>query len=454
MRFEPHKYQAYSIQRIIENKAVALFLDMGLGKTICTLSAINELMYNRFEVGRVLVIAPKKVAESTWDAEADKWEHTKHLRISKVLGSEAKRKTALNRNADVYVINRENVVWLCQYFKWRLPFDMVVLDESSSFKNRDAKRFKALRKIRTSIDRIVELTGTPSSNGLMDLWAQVYLLDFGQRLGRTISAYRNNYFIPDARSGHIVYNYKLLNGSEEKIHKAIGDICFSMSADDWLEMPEKIINVIPVELDTESKARYKMLEREKVLEFGESDVTVGSAAVLSNKLLQLANGAIYDDDKGVQHVHDAKLEALAEIVDANDKPMLVFYSFRHDLSRIQAKFPEAKQLESDEDIKAWNVGKIKMLLAHPASAGYGLNLQAGGSIIVWFGLTWSLEQYQQANGRLYRQGQQETVIIHHLVAKGTADEQVMHALECKKAGQDALLDAVKAKIKEYGGKDK
>lgn len=451
MRFVPHRYQQYSTNRIIENKAVGLFLDMGLGKTICTLTAIQELMYDRFEVSKVLVIAPKKVAESTWDSEAAKWDHTRSLKISKVLGTEKQRIKALSVEADIYVINRENVVWLCEYYRWHPPFDMLVLDESSSFKNRQAKRFKAIRKIRTFFERIVELTGTPSSNGLLDLWAQIYLLDFGKRLGRTISSYRDKYFIPDARSGHIVYSYKILPNSDNLIHKAISDICFSMSATDWLEMPEKLINIINVELDATARQKYKALEREKVLEFAQSDVTAGTAAVLSNKLLQLANGAIYDDDKGVQHVHDAKLEALSEIADTNDKPILVFYSFRHDLERIREKFPNAKLLSTDDDVKAWNAGKIKMLLAHPASAGYGLNLQAGGSIIVWFGLTWSLEQYEQANARLYRQGQTEAVIIHHLVAKGTTDEQVMLALEGKKAGQDALLAAVKAKIEEYKG---
>jgi Superfamily II DNA/RNA helicases, SNF2 family len=450
MKFIPHKYQQYSIERIIKNKAVGLFLDMGLGKTVCTLTAIQDLMYDYFAIARVLVIAPKKVAESTWDIEASKWDHTKGLKISKVLGDEKQRKRALATEADIYVLNRENVVWLCEYYGWHLPFDMLVLDESSSFKNRNAKRFKAIRKVRTFFDRIVELTGTPTSNGLLDLWAPLYLLDYGKRLGRTISSYRGKYFLPDARNGQIVYSYKILPNSDKLIHKAIGDICFSMSAADWLEMPEKIINIINVELDASARSKYKELEREKILEFQGADVTAGTAAVLSNKLLQLANGAIYDDDKGVQQVHDAKLEALAEIAEANDKPVLVFYNFKHDLSRIKVKFPYARALMTNEDVNDWNAGKVRMLLAHPASAGYGLNLQAGGSVIVWFGLTWSLEQYEQANARLYRQGQKEAVIIHHLVVKGTIDEQVMAAIESKKAGQDALLEAVKAKIKEYG----
>lgn len=446
--FHPHNYQKFAIEKIKELPAVALFLDMGLGKTVCSLSAVVDLLWDSFEVTRVLVVAPKRVAETTWTDEAAKWEHTQRLKLSKVLGSERERINALKANADIFVINRENIPWLMQYYKWRPPFDMLIIDESSSFKNPQAQRFKALRKVMPYFDRVVELTGTPRSNGLMDLWAQMYLLDGGKRLCKTISQYRTRYFTPDKTNGHVVYSYRPLPEAEEKIYDAIRDITFSMSAKDWLELPDRIDNVISVELTPEAKATYKKLEREYVLSLPEGEVQASSAAVLSNKLLQLANGAIYDEEGQPIRVHDSKLEALKEL-EQDGKNMLVFYAYQHDRERILKDFPKARELKSAKDIQDWNAGKINMLLAHPVSAGYGLNLQAGGNVIVWYGLTWSLEQYQQANARLYRQGQKEAVIIHHLVAKGTIDEQVMRALKNKDAGQQALLEAVKAKINEY-----
>nr|DAY56198.1 MAG TPA: Chromatin remodeling complex ATPase [Caudoviricetes sp.] len=428
--------------------AAALFLDMGLGKTVCSLTAILELLWNHFSVTKVLVIAPKRVAESTWAQEAAKWDHTRAIRVALVLGDLRQREEALKTNSDVFVINRENVVWLMEYYHWRPPFDMLVLDESSSFKNHQAKRFRALKKVRPLFDRVLELTGTPTSNGLMDLWAQIYLLDGGKRLGRTITQYRQRYFTPDKTNGFVVYSYRPKPGAEEAIQDAIKDIVVSMSAADWLELPERMDNIIPVELGAKERALYQELEREMVLEMPDGDIQAGSAAVLSNKLLQLANGAIYDDERNVIPVHDKKLEALKELAEPGN-PLLVFYTYQHDRERIQAMFPEARVMQGAQDVEDWNAGKISMLLAHPASAGYGLNLQAGGNTVVWFGLTWSLEQYQQANARLYRQGQKRTVVIHHLVAKGTMDEQVMQALQHKAIGQQALLDAVKARLDKY-----
>ena len=448
MEFKPYRYQQYVIDRIQEMPAAALFLDMGLGKTVCSLTAILELLWNHFSVTKVLVIAPKRVAESTWAQEAAKWDHTRAIRVALVLGDLRQREEALKTNSDVFVINRENVVWLMEYYHWRPPFDMLVLDESSSFKNHQAKRFRALKKVRPLFDRVLELTGTPTSNGLMDLWAQIYLLDGGKRLGRTITQYRQRYFTPDKTNGFVVYSYRPKPGAEEAIQDAIKDIVVSMSAADWLELPERMDNIIPVELGAKERALYQELGREMVLEMPDGDIQAGSAAVLSNKLLQLANGAIYDDERNVIPVHDKKLEALKELAEPGN-PLLVFYTYQHDRERIQAMFPEARVMQGAQDVEDWNAGKISMLLAHPASAGYGLNLQAGGNTVVWFGLTWSLEQYQQANARLYRQGQKRTVVIHHLVAKGTMDEQVMQALQHKAIGQQALLDAVKARLDKY-----
>ena len=418
-----------------------------------TLTAIQNLIYDSFEVRKVLIVAPRKVAESTWQDEARKWGHL-DLKFSTVLGSARQRETALRADADCYVINRENVVWLCKYYKFDLPFDMLVIDESSSFKNPMAKRFRALRKCRGCFRRVVILTGTPAPNTLIDLWSQVYLLDGGAALGQTITGYRDRYFVPDKRSGYIVYSYKLKSAQAEKdIHAAIEPLCMSLKAADYIHMPDRIDNVIRVELPEKARKIYDDMARDLVLGAGEPDeITATSAAALSNKLLQMANGRVYTDEGAVVDIHTAKVEALQEIAEANEgKPILVFYAYRHDLDVLKNHFPESRCLTGPEDLREWNAGRIPMLLAHPASTAYGLNLQAGGHIIVWFGLTWSLEHYQQANARLYRQGQERPVVIHHLVAKGTVDEHVMKALSTKAAGQDALLEAMKATIKIYRG---
>lgn len=414
-------------------------------------------MHNYFEVSKVLVIAPLRVAEDTWTREAEKWDHLKHLRIAKVLGSEQRRLAALNMSADIYVINRENVEWLVNHYGKEWPFDMVVIDELSSFKSPKARRFRAIRKVRPMIQRIVGLTGTPAPNGLIDLWAQIYLLDGGERLGKTLTGYRERYFNPGRRDPrrYIVFNWVLKDYAEEAIYEKISDICMSMKASDWLKMPERIENVIEIKLDEKTRALYKQLERDLLLPYTSGDIVANTAATLSNKLLQLANGAVYDENGGVKELHSAKLDALEDVLEsANGRPVLVFYTYRHDLDRITKRFKQARELKSASDISKWNEGQLPLLLAHPASAGHGLNLQAGGNIIVWFGLTWNLELYQQANARLYRQGQkQESVIIHHLVASGTVDEDVMQRLSGKAVGQDALLEAVKARIKNYTKED-
>ena len=449
MRYEPRVYQNYASERIMDTPALALFLDMGLGKTISTLTALADLLHNRFEVSKVLVIAPLKVAESVWSEEKNKWDHTKYLRISAVLGSQRDRIVALDKQADIYVINRENVEWMVTYYGKKWPFDTVAIDESSSFKSPSSKRFRALRKVRPFIKRIVELTGTPSPNNLLDLWPQIYLLDQGERLGKTITGFRERYFEPDKRNRTTVFSWKPKPGAEEAVYAKISDICVSMKAKDWLDLPERIDNIIPVKLPVAAKEKYKQLERDLLLPLTDSDVVANTAAVLSNKLLQMANGAVYDENKQVGEIHDAKLEALEGVVEAAvGQPVLVFYSYKHDCERILRRFPKARMLNIAKDIADWNAGKIPMLLAHPASAGHGLNLQAGGHIVVWFGLTWSLELYQQANARLHRQGQKHGVIIHHLVAEGTVDEEVMRALLNKAVGQDALLAAVKARIEK------
>lgn len=453
MDFHPHEYQSIAIQRIIDNTHYGLLLDMGLGKTISTLIAIERLMYDYFDIKKVLLIAPKKVAESTWAQEMQKWSDTRRLTVAKVLGSEKERIHALESESDIYVINRENVQWLYEYYhkKKSFPFDMLVIDESSSFKNPQAKRFKAIRKLRPLFKRIVILTGTPAPNTLLDIWAQMYLLDGGERLGKTITEYRTRYFTPDKTNGHVVYSYRLLPGGDKAIFSKMQDICMSLKAKDYLTLPERIENVITVEMNPKEWELYKQMEREHVLSLAsDDDVSALNAAALAGKLLQLANGSIYNDEGEIVVVHNEKIERLKELVETNEgKPMLVFYNFKHDLQSIKEAFPKAVELKTDDDVAEWNKGNIQMLLAHPASAGYGLNLQAGGNIIVWYGLTWSLEQYQQANARLHRQGQTQPVIIHHLVTKGTMDEQVMKALERKEAGQDALLEAIKYRKELY-----
>lgn len=449
--YKPHDYQEYAKNWIIDNKASGLFLDMGLGKTVITLTAINELIFDYFEVSKVLVIAPLRVAESTWDFEKDKWDHLNYLRISKVLGSEKERLSALKENADVYIINRENVVWLVNTLKNKWNFDMVVIDELSSFKSPKAARFKALRKVRPLVKRIVGLTGTPSPNGLIDLWSQIYLLDQGERLGKTLTGYRDRYFLPDRRNQHIIFSYKPKAEAEEKIYEKIEEICISMRAKDYLNLPKRVNNIVPVYLDEVSREKYRKLEKDLLLPLTDTDIVANNAAALTNKLLQFANGAIYDENGEVSIIHDAKLKALDDLIEAaNGKPVLIFYSFKHDKERIKERYKNVRTLNTAEDIKKWNNGEIEILLVHPASAGHGLNLQAGGHIIIWFGLNYSLELYMQANARLDRQGQKETVIIHHLVAKDTIDEDVIKALENKEVGQEALLKAVKARIEKGG----
>lgn len=462
MEFKPHGYQQHCIDQIIKIKKIGLFLDMGLGKTVTTLTAIRELKYNRFQTRKVLIIAPKKVAEGTWSREKDKWDHTKILRVSLVLGSQAKRIRALNTPADIYITNRENTVWLVDYYRNSWPFDMVVIDESSSFKSHSAKRFKALAGVSCHIDRLVELTGTPSPNGLSDLWAQVYLLDGGERLGKRYTQFRERYFDPGRRgSDGMVYSYEIKPGSEDSILSRISDICISMKSEDYLELPDIIYHEVPVVLDAKAEKAYHELERKMVLELpeDEEEISVTSAAALSNKLLQLANGAVYDEDHGVHEVHGCKIEAFLELIESlQGKPALVFYNFQHDKSRILGALEKSKlrirELKEPRDEDDWNNGCIDILLAHPTSAAYGLNLQQGGNHVIWFGLTWNYELYTQANKRLHRQGQSQKVIIHHLVGKDTRDEDVMQALSRKEDVQSWVMKSLKARIKAIreGGK--
>ena len=424
----------------------------GLGKTIITLTAIKELKYNRFAVRKVLVIAPKKVAEGTWTKEKDKWDHTRMLRVSLVLGSQSKRIRALNTPADLYVINRENVVWLVDHYRNDWPFDMVVVDESSSFKSHTAKRFKALSSINAHVNRLVALTGTPSPNGLNDLWAQVYLLDNGDRLGKRYTHFRERYFDPGDRGQNVVYNYKIKPGSEETILEKISDICISMKAEDYLQLPDVTYHEIPVILDPKAEKAYRELERKMVLDLPEEEISVTSAAALSNKLLQLGNGAVYDDERGIHEVHNCKIESFLELIESlQGKSALVFYSYQHDRIRLLKALEKSnlriRELKTPADEDDWNAGKIDILLTHPASSAYGLNLQQGGNHVVWFGLTWNYELYSQANKRLHRQGQTEKVIIHHLICSGTRDEDVMQALGRKDDVQEWVMESLKARIK-------
>lgn len=445
MKFLPHDYQKYAVEYIKSHPVTALFLDMGLGKTVTTLTAIRDLMYDTFEVRRVLVVAPLRVARDTWPEEIRKWDHLKDLTCSVVVGTVAERRRALQKEADIYIVNRENLAWL--YQNSRLDFDMVVLDELSSFKNAKSKRFKAMKAMRPEVKRIVGLTGTPSGNGLMDLWAEFRLLDMGERLGKYISQYRSLYFKPDKRNGMVVFSYKPLPGAEEVIYHQIADITVSMKANDYLEMPELVSVAKEVTLSEKEKKRYDELKKSLVLELPGGEVTAANAASLTMKLSQMANGAIYTDDKKVVGIHDRKLDALEDLVEsANGQPVLVAYWFKHDKDRIQKRM-EARELKDPQDFADWNAGKIPVALIHPASAGHGLNLQQGGSILIWFGLTWSLELYQQTNARLWRQGQQSrTVIIQHLVAKGTIDERILKVLEHKDGTQASLINAVKADL--------
>ena len=456
MKFKPHAYQAYCINRLLVDPALGLFLDMGLGKTVITLTAINDLKYNRFAISKVLVIAPKKVAEATWSKEAEKWDHLNKLRVVSVLGTLTKRVRALNTPADIYVINRENVQWLVTHYRNAWPFDVVIVDEFSSFKNHKAKRFKALTWVRKHITRFVGLTGTPAPNGLLDLWAQVFLLDEGERLGKKISHFRDRYFDPDQRDRDHVFSYLPKPGADDVIRKLIGDLCVSMKAEDYLELPDCISVTVPVYLDPKSKAAYDELEKEMILEIEDTTIDAGSAAVLTNKLLQLCNGAVYDAERKIVDIHQCKIESFMELVEGlNGQPAMVFYSFQHDLARIkkalESTYLRVRELKTPQDQDDWNARKIDILLAHPASAAYGLNLQQGGNHVIWFGLNWSLELYQQANKRLHRQGQTEKVIIHHLIVTGGVDEDVIAALLDKSSTQDRLMVALKARIEKVRG---
>lgn len=446
MRYEPHEYQKYATQFILTHPVAAVLLEMGLGKSVITLTALFDLCLDMFLIRKVLVIAPLRVARDTWPSEIKKWDHLEGLTYSVVVGSEAERKAALMRTADLYIINRENVDWLVTKSGMTFDFDMVVIDELSSFKSWRAKRFKSLLKVRPYVKRIVGLTGTPSSNGLMDLWAEFRLLDLGKRLGRFITHYRNAFFTPDKRNGEVVFSYKPLPGAEQQIYDRISDITISMKSCDYLKLPECIINEVPVWMDDKEMEVYDTFREDMVAKIKDKEIDAANAAVLSGKLLQMANGAVYDEEKKPIHIHDRKLDALEDLLEAaNGKPVLIAYWYQHDVDRIKERF-QVREIKTSKDIEDWNAGKISAAVIHPASAGHGLNLQTGGSTIIWFGLTWSLELYQQTNARLHRQGQKETVVIHHIIAKGTIDEQVMSALRKKEKTQDALIDAVKANL--------
>jgi SNF2 family DNA or RNA helicase len=445
MQYKAHDYQEYAKEQIIKKKACGLFLEPGLGKTVITLSAIWDLMFDYFEISKVLVIAPLRVAENTWTEELEKWDHLSFLRISKVLGSEKERIEALKAPADIYVINRENVAWLSELGEW--DFDMLVIDELSSFKNASSKRFKALRRKRPGIDRVVGLTGTPSTNGLMDLWSEIYLLDQGKRLGKTLSNYRADFFVPDRMNGWIVYSYRPRPRAEEWIYSRLSDLCVSMKSQDFLQMPERLERDVTVKLPPAAREKYKELEREMVAKLEGKTVDAVNAAVLTNKLLQMASGAVYDENKAVAELHSAKLDALEDLIEAaNGKPVLIYYNYRHDKERIQKRFKEAWEIKTPEDFRSWNLGEIPVAIAHPASMGHGLNLQHGGSTVIWFSLPWSLELYQQANARLWRQGQKDTVVIFRLIAEGTIDRDVVRALAKKDLTQENLMQAVKARV--------
>jgi len=457
MRYEPHDYQVYAAEYIKQHDVAAVLLECGLGKTSITLTAINDLMFDSFEIHKVLVIAPIRVAKMSWPDEIEKWDHISDLRYSVAVGTEAERIKALETPADIYLINRENVQWLIEKSGLPFDYDMVVVDELSSFKNWQAKRFKALMKVRPRVKRVVGLTGTPSSNGLMDLFAEYKILDMGQRLGRFIGQYRNTYFKPDKTNGHIVYSYKLLPGAEDAIYDRISDITISMKSADHIKMPELVNSRYMVRLDKKEYLKYVRMSQDLLLKLPKGEVTAANAAALSGKLTQMANGAVYSDDGDYEKIHDRKLDALEDIIEsANGKPVLVAYWYQHDLDRIQERLTELKvdyaRLDKEQNIRRWNDGDVPVGLIHPASAGHGLNLQSGGNILVWFGLTWSLELYQQTVARLWRQGQENTVSVIHIIAAKTIDERIMNALETKDHTQSALIEAVKAEVGAYGGK--
>lgn len=446
MRYDPHDYQKYATSFILDHPVSAVFLEMGLGKTVASLTAIYDLVLDSFLIRKVLVVAPLRVARDTWPSEMRKWDHLKGLTWSVAVGSETERRAALMRKTDVYVINRENVEWLVERSGFPFDFEMVVVDELSSFKSHQAKRFRSLMKARPLVKRIVGLTGTPSSNGLMDLWAEFRLLDMGQRLGRFITAYRESYFRPDRRNGAIVYSYKPLKGAEEAIYDRISDITISMRTSDYLRLPECVVNEVPVSMDPEERKAYDRLRDDMTASLDGKVIDAVNAAALSNKLLQMANGAVYGENGETVRIHDRKLDCLEDLIEGmNGKPVLVAYWFRHDAERIKARF-DVREIKTSKDIEDWNSGRIPVAIIHPASAGHGLNLQQGGSTLIWFGLTWSLELYQQTNARLHRQGQTETVYIHHILCKDTIDGDVMRALRRKEKTQDALIDAVRVNL--------
>lgn len=448
MKYTPYQYQAYAEQFILDHDAAGLFLDMGLGKTAISLSACEKLLRDWFELGKVLIIAPLRPAKETWPAELAKWDNLDGLSYSMVVGSEQERIDALHVDADFYIVNRENVVWLVDHYKKWWPFEMVVIDELSSFKSSKAQRFRALKKVRKYIKRIVGLTGTPAPNGLLDLWSQVYLLDEGARLGKTISAYRETYFDPGRRGPNgVIYDWTPKPGAEEAIYKKLDDLCISMAARD---LPERLFIPHEVKLPEKAMAQYLQLQKDMLLPFADGDVDAGSAAILSNKLLQIAGGAVYDENGAIKLIHEAKMEALDQLLEeANGQPILVFYNYKHELARLKERYPQAIEVNTDGAVAKWNAGEIPILLANPASAGHGLNLQFGGHIAIWYSPTWNLEYYDQANKRLHRNGQKHTVLIHHLVAVGTMDERVLNiALPNKRDCQNSLLDALKAQIKE------
>ena len=451
MKYSPHDYQTYATNFILTHPVAAILLDMGLGKSVITLTAIFDLCLDSFLIRKVLVIAPLRVARDTWPAEIRKWDHLWGLTFSVAVGTEPERKAALMQDASVYIINRENVQWLVEQSNLPFDYDMVVVDELSSFKSYQAKRFRALLQVRPGVRRIVGLTGTPSSNGLMDLWAEYRLLDLGQRLGRYITHYRNRYFTPDKRNGAIVYSYKPLPGAEEQIYDAIADITISMKAADHLQMPECVQSEATVKLSAEEQEAYSTLKKELVVSLNCEEIDAVNAASLANKLCQMANGAVYADDKRVIPLHERKLDMLEDLIEAaNGKPVLVAYWFKHDLERIMERLHKLHipfaRADKSESIERWNRGELPVMLIHPASAGHGLNLQSGGCTLVWYGLTWSLELYQQTNARLWRQGQKHTVVIHHIIAEGTIDERIMLALRQKDKTQTALMDAVRATL--------
>lgn len=463
MKFIPHEYQKYIMDFMMDNPRAFIILQMGMGKTSCTLTAIEELVNDRYEINKVLVIAPLRVADDTWEAERDKWDHLHGLRMAKMIGSAKQRVDALKAKADVYTINRENVKWLIDYLlqhKMKWPFDMIVVDESSSFKSHTSQRFKALRKVAPLAKRIVLLTGTPDPNGLLDLWSQAYLIDGGIRLGRTLTEYRDQYFIPGRRNGNVIYEWKPREGAKEAIFGRLKDVMVSLTAKDHLKMPERIDNFITLKMPSEARAKYDQMEAAAILELEKGEVVAGNKAAVTNKLLQMANGAVYYEDtteegvepvKKVEWIHDAKLDALEEIIEDNEgQPVMVFYNYKHDFARLMKRFKDRNPgtIKDRQDIANWNAGKVKLLFAHPASMGHGLNLQGGGNIIVWFGVTNNLEHYLQANARLYRQGQTQTVVINHLLMEDTHDIDVMESLQRKRVSQDELIAAVKARIRE------